>query len=137
MRIRPVAYLVGAFLVSGIAACSSGNTEPTALDPCQGPVAVVVTPSDDAPTFSWAPACRVTRLEVFSLPGHDADDLGLSQWRVESSTLLAPPIRYGVAPPSAGAISAAPLLVGNAYIVFVERDTGGVVVSEGAGSFVR
>jgi hypothetical protein len=137
MEIRTLLILVLASLGCGLSSCSSGDMEPTVLRPCLGPVGVTVTPSGDTPVFSWVPACRVTRLEVFSIPGHDAEDLGSSQWRVESSTLLTPPIRYGVVPGSAEAVPPVPLLVGNAYLVFVERDTSGIVVSEGSATFVR
>ena len=136
-KIRTLATLVGTLLGLGLSACSSGDTEPTVLQPCVGPVTITVMPSGDTPVFSWSPACLVTRLEVFSLPGRDAEDLGSSQWRVESATLVAPSIRYGVPPSSAEAIPPVPLLAGNAYLVYVERDTGGVVVSDGSASFVR
>ena len=136
MQIRTCIFLLQTSLALAIASCDS-DTEPHVLQPCAGPVTVTVTPSGDAPVFNWSPACRVSRLAVFSVPGHDAEDLGTSLWRVQSSTLLVPPIQYGVVPPTAQAFPPASLLVGNVYVVIVDRDSSGVVLAEGSGTFVR
>lgn len=137
MRSRVVVSPLCLALGLSIAACGSDDIAAPGLQPCTGDVSITVDQTGDAPVFSWSPACRLSHVAVFLVPGHDEIGLGPALWRLQSSTLLAPPIQYGVVPPDAQAIPASPLPAGQAYLVVVERDTSGIVVSEGGATFLR
>jgi hypothetical protein len=134
---RAVVVAVGFALASSIVACGSGDMAAPGLAPCTGDVSVKVDLTTATPEFTWAPACRLSHLAVFHVPGHDQTDLGPALWRLQSSTLLAPPIQYGVVPADAQAIAASALSPGEAYVIVVDRDTSGIVVSEGGATFIR
>lgn len=133
IRCRPVVFVVLLFVILN---CADDNPESPQSRPqvtvCSGPVTVIVGPGT-TPTFSWSPPCSLFFILV------EPENLGADQWTVitDSTNGIIPPVTYGVVPLGATGTSAATLVTGMPYEVFVGRWTGpGIQDGELIGSVI-
>jgi len=99
-----------------LAGCNGSTDEP--LLPCDDGVFVNAT-TGTTPTFSWNPACLISRIAV-------ADSAGTILWDVQTTaSVMAPPLVYGQTPDGA-VVHTTPgaLVAGRSYSVGVYRSIG-------------
>ena len=96
---------------------------------CTGDVSIQVSAGTE-PTFSWAPACRLSLVLV------EPADSGRDLWAVGArrANRIAPGVRYGVVPPGVSQTTdgpPVPLVAGQSYKIVLGRagDDGGTVLA--------
>jgi hypothetical protein len=117
--VRPRTGLLLCALAGGLLGCGS-TTE--ALGPCTSPVTVSIG-AGRTPQISWAPACAVAQLIVFSPPSLGGPS---NWWAIKSSTMdIRPPVQFGSTPAGAQEVIAAqPLDLQRSIFVIVSDVQG-------------
>lgn len=100
------------------AGCVDSTATSTRSGACAGELTATVS-AGTTPTFTWSPACKITRLLVLK------EDGGAEAWLVEAGeNAIASGVKYGVVP--AGATQGAPptaLVAGQVYDLVLLRTT--------------